>query len=155
MASKHTQKIKFELHSYITKLLLGTKISKILKQKKKISESHQHTQAHIQSKVFSLKPSMKKIHEAVQALESDTGFCQPSSWSWILLKKLKKNYHRANSTGPICILQIFRNNPNQSMVLSESKNKWRQWSGSAETSLHHRLHKSAYFLRVGMEVHLK
>ena len=31
---------------------------------------------------------MKQIHEAVQALESDIGFWQPS---WILLKKLKND----------------------------------------------------------------
>ena len=55
---------------------------------------------------------MKQIHEAVEAQDSDIGFWRPS---WILLKKLKnalKNY-RANSLGPICILQIFRNNPSR------------------------------------------
>ena len=46
---------------------------------------------------------MKQIHKAVQALESDIGFWRPS---WILLKKLKN----AENLGPICILQIFRNN---------------------------------------------
>ena len=33
-----------------------------------------------------VKPNMKQIHKAVQALESDIGFWRPS---WILLKKLK------------------------------------------------------------------
>ena len=52
---------------------------------------------------------MKQIHEAVQALESDIGFWQPS---WILLEAEKRPKKLpANSLGPICILQIFRNNP--------------------------------------------
>ena len=52
---------------------------------------------------------MTQIHEAVQALESDMGFWRPS---WILLKKLTnaEKIYRANSLGPISILQIFRNN---------------------------------------------
>ena len=55
---------------------------------------------------------MKQIHKAVQALESDIGFWRPS---WILLKKLKnaKKIHQANSPGPVCILQIFGNNPSR------------------------------------------
>ena len=61
---------------------------------------------------------MKQIHEAVQALESDIGFWRPS---WILLKKLKKNY-QANSLGPVCILQIFGNNPRRGFqVTAETK----------------------------------
>ena len=59
---------------------------------------------------------MTQIYEAVQALESDIRFWRPS---WILLKKLKnapKNY-RANFLGPICILQIFRNNPSRDVWL--------------------------------------
>ena len=59
---------------------------------------------------------MKQIHTAVQALESDIEFWRPS---WILLRKLKnakKNY-RANFLGPICILQIFRNNPSRGVWL--------------------------------------
>ena len=59
---------------------------------------------------------MEQIHKAVQALESDIKFW----WlSWILLKKLKnakKNY-RANFLGPICILQIFGNNPSRGVWL--------------------------------------
>ena len=51
---------------------------------------------------------MKQIHKAVQALESDIEFWRPS---WILLKKLK------NFLGPICILQIFRNNPSRGVWL--------------------------------------
>ena len=59
---------------------------------------------------------MKQIHKAVQALESDIGFWRPS---WILLKKLKnaETINRANFTGPICILQIFRNNPSRGVWL--------------------------------------
>ena len=56
---------------------------------------------------------MKQIHKAVQALESDIGFWRPS---WILLKKLKK-ITRANFLGPICILQIFRNDPSRGVWL--------------------------------------
>ena len=55
---------------------------------------------------------MKQIDEAVQALACAIGFWRPS---WILLKKLKnieKNV-KANFLGPICILQIFRNNPSR------------------------------------------
>ena len=48
-----------------------------------------------------LKPNMKQINEAVQALACAIGFWRPS---W------KKNY-QANSPGPVCILQIFGNNP--------------------------------------------
>ena len=54
---------------------------------------------------------MKQIHEAVQALESDM------IWAAILdfVKKTKKtprkNYQK--NSGPICILQIFRNNPSR------------------------------------------
>ena len=63
-----------------------------------------------------VKPNMKQIHKAIQALESDIGYLRPS---WILLKKLKnvKNIYRANSSGPICILQIFRNNPSRGVWL--------------------------------------
>ena len=53
-----------------------------------------------------IEPKMKQIYKAVQALESYIWFWRPS---WILLKKLenaKKNY-RANSLGPICILQEY------------------------------------------------
>ena len=59
---------------------------------------------------------MKQIHEAVQALESDIGFWRPS---WILLKKLKnvKKIYRENSLGPICILQIFKNNLSRGVKL--------------------------------------
>ena len=64
---------------------------------------------------------MKQIHGAVQALGSDIGFWRPSL---ILLKKLKnakKNY-QANSPGPICILQIFGNNPSRGFqVRAETK----------------------------------
>ena len=51
---------------------------------------------------------MKQIHEAVQTLESDIGFWRPS---WILIKEVKKRKKklRANSLGPICILQILEN----------------------------------------------
>ena len=49
---------------------------------------------------------MKQIDEAVQALACAIGFWRPS---WILLKKLKNT--EKNFLGPICILQIFRNNP--------------------------------------------
>ena len=59
---------------------------------------------------------MKQIHKAVQALKSDIKFWR---LSWILLKKLKnakKNYW-ANFLGPICILQIFGNNPSRGVWL--------------------------------------
>ena len=61
---------------------------------------------------------MEQIHKAVQALESDIEFWQPS---WILLKKLKNaeknlqgkfsraNMHTAN--------EIFRNNPSRGVRL--------------------------------------
>ena len=55
---------------------------------------------------------MKQIDEAVQALACAIGFWWPS---WILLKKLrnaKKNY-QTNFPGPVCILQIFGNNPSR------------------------------------------
>ena len=55
---------------------------------------------------------MKQIHKAVQALESDIGFCRTS---WILLKKLKNKIYRANFLGPICILEILRNNPSRGL----------------------------------------
>ena len=51
-----------------------------------------------------------------ETLESGIGFWWPS---WILLKKLKnakKNY-RENFLGPICILEIFRNNPSRGVWL--------------------------------------
>ena len=53
---------------------------------------------------------MKQIDEAVKALACAIGFWQPS---WILLKKLKNTQkkYQANSRGPVCILQIFGNNP--------------------------------------------
>ena len=59
---------------------------------------------------------MKQIYEAVQAPESDIEFWRPS---WILLKKLKNanKIYRANSLGPICILQIFRKNLSRSVYL--------------------------------------
>ena len=55
---------------------------------------------------------MKQIDEAVQAVACAIGFWRPS---WILLKKLKnsKKVHQANSPGPVCILQIFGNNPSR------------------------------------------
>ena len=58
---------------------------------------------------------MKQIHEAVEALESDIGFWRPS---W---KTQKKNY-QANPPGPVCILQIFGNNPSRGFrVRAETK----------------------------------
>ena len=62
---------------------------------------------------LSFKPNMKQIDEAVQALACAIGFWRPS---WILLKKLKntkKNIYQTNSPGPVCILQIFGNNPSR------------------------------------------
>ena len=56
---------------------------------------------------------MKQIHKAVQALESDIEFWRPS---WILLENSEK-YHRANFLWPICILEIFRNNPSRGVWL--------------------------------------
>ena len=55
---------------------------------------------------------MKYIHEAIQALEIDMGFWWPTG---IFLKKLKNTQknHRANTLGPICLLQIFSNNPSR------------------------------------------
>ena len=55
---------------------------------------------------------MKQIDEAVQAVACAIGFWRPS---WILLRKLKnaKKIHQANSPGPVCILQIFGNNPSR------------------------------------------
>ena len=52
---------------------------------------------------------MKQIHKSVQALESDIGFWLPS---WILLQKLKnaEKILQGKFLGPICRLQIFRNN---------------------------------------------
>ena len=51
---------------------------------------------------------MKQIDEAVQALACAIGFWRPS---WILLGKLPGKIYQANSPGPVCILQIFGNNP--------------------------------------------
>ena len=51
----------------------------------------------------------------IKALESDIGFWRPS-WILLKLKKAKKN-HRANFVGPICILEIFRNNPSRGLWL--------------------------------------
>ena len=65
---------------------------------------------------------MKQIHEAVQALESQ--------WHRILVaildfveevEKWQKNYW-ANSLGPICILQIFINNPSSGVKLMHTGN---------------------------------
>ena len=77
--------------------------AKILKSKKKYVFIIIITQILISTHPglgYSFEPNMKQIHEAVQALESDTGFWRPS---WILLKKLnnaKKNlpgkFPRAN-----------------------------------------------------------
>ena len=55
---------------------------------------------------------MKQIDEAVQAVACAIGFWRPS---WILLKNLKnaKKSNQANFPGPVCILQIFRNNPSR------------------------------------------
>ena len=56
---------------------------------------------------------MKQIDKAVQGVACAIGFWRPS---WILLKKLenaKKKIHQANSPGPVCILQIFGNNPSR------------------------------------------
>ena len=56
---------------------------------------------------------MKQIDEAVQALVCAIGFWRPS---WILLEKLedaKKKFTRQIPTGPVCILQIFGNNPSR------------------------------------------
>ena len=55
---------------------------------------------------------MKLIDEAVRALACALGFWRPSL---ILLKKLKnaKKNHQTNSPGPVCILQIFGNNPSR------------------------------------------
>ena len=55
---------------------------------------------------------MEQIHKAIQALESDIGFRRPS---WILLNKLKNA--EKNCTGPVCTLQIFRNNPSRGVWL--------------------------------------
>ena len=55
---------------------------------------------------------MKQIDEAVQALACAIKFWRPSL---ILLKKLEnaKKIYQANSPGPVCILQIFGNNPSR------------------------------------------
>ena len=55
---------------------------------------------------------MKQIDKAVQALACAIGFWRPSL---ILLKKMEnaKENHQANSPGPVCILQIFGNNPSR------------------------------------------
>ena len=61
----------------------------------------------------SFKPNMKQIDETVQAVACAIGFWRPS---WILLKKLKnakKIILPGNSPGPVCILQIFGNNPSR------------------------------------------
>ena len=95
--------------------------AKILKSKKRfflLSQSHKKLISTHPGWGNSFKPNIQQINEA---LESDIGFWQSS---WILLKKLKKakkNY-RANSLGPICILQIFGNNPiSGSRVGAETK----------------------------------
>ena len=59
---------------------------------------------------------MKQINKAVQALESDIGF-----WRSFLDfaedgEKRRKIVH-GNFLGPICILQIFRNNPSRGVWL--------------------------------------
>ena len=59
---------------------------------------------------LSLSQTWNKSMKGFKALESDIGFWRPS---WILLEKTekhKKNY-QANSPGPVCIPQIFGNNP--------------------------------------------
>ena len=83
---------------------------------------------------------MQQIHEAVQALESDIGFWQPS---WILLEKLKKakkitrqiplaNMHTAN---------ISKKSEQGFSSESKKKMQWRRhWADSAKTiSLHHHI----------------
>ena len=52
---------------------------------------------------------MKQIYEAVQALESDIGFWRLSKDFVEEAEKRPINYG-GNSLGPICKLQIFRNN---------------------------------------------
>ena len=66
-----------------------------MKSKKFLSsESNQKLRSTPPGYSLSFEPTMKKIHEMVQALESDIGFWWPS---WILLKKLKK--HTQKTTG--------------------------------------------------------
>ena len=89
-----------------------TEISaKIQKSQKKFLLSESHKAFQLTTRVRSLIQT--KPNKAVQALACAIGFWQKS---WILLKKLKnaknKNY-RANSPGPVCILQIFGNNPSR------------------------------------------
>ena len=59
---------------------------------------------------------MKQIHGAVQALESDIEFLAAILDTVEKAEKRKKNY-RANFLGPICILEIFRNNPSRGVWL--------------------------------------
>ena len=55
---------------------------------------------------------MKQIHKAVQALESDRILAAILDFVEEAEKRRKKIY-RASFLGPICILQIFRNNPSR------------------------------------------
>ena len=60
---------------------------------------------------------MKQIDEAVQVLAYAIGFWRQS---WIMLKKQnpppkKKKIYQTNSPGPVCILQIFGNDPSRGL----------------------------------------
>ena len=56
---------------------------------------------------------MKQIHEAVQALESDMILAAILDFVKEAEKRNAKEIYRANSLGPICILQIFRKIPSR------------------------------------------
>ena len=77
---------------------------------------------------------MKQIDEAVQALA-----CANRNLAAILdfveeTLKRKKIIYQANSSGPVCILQIFGNNPSRGFQVKA------ETSGSAKTiSLHHHI----------------
>ena len=105
----------------MSKTEISAKIMKRKKSKFLLSESNQKLISTRPGQGLSIKPNRKQNHEAVQALKSDIGFWRPSL---SLLKKLKKekNNYQANSPGPICILQIFGNNPSRGFrVRAETK----------------------------------
>ena len=102
----------------MSKTEISAKIMKRKKLKFLLSESNQKLVSTRPGQGLSIKPNQKQNHEAVQALKSDIGFWRPSL---SLLKKLKKE-KKANSPGPICILQIFGNNPSRGFrVRAETK----------------------------------
>ena len=118
-ATGHTLKIKFELYSHSYQILIIAKMSKtekavkILKSRKMwvffiiiTQKTNQHTSRvglFLWTKDETNPWSSSSSRKRHRILGGHLEFC------WKL--KIAKKIYWANSVGPICILQIFRNNP--------------------------------------------